>query len=73
MTLTLLAAGGAMFMTALDVSRGWQLNIDKIYQTRKYDLELRLNQPTRTLLEEVLAQGPDVQVKTSPPEAHRLR
>jgi len=36
-------------------------------------LELRLNQPTRTLLEKVLAQGPDVHVKTSPPEAHRLR
>jgi len=43
LTLLLLAAGGAMFMTALNVSRGWQRNLDKIYQTRKYDVEIRLH------------------------------
>jgi putative ABC transport system permease protein len=40
-TLGLLAAGGAMFMTALNVSRSWQLTIDKVYQTRHYDVEIR--------------------------------
>jgi len=43
LTLSLLAAGGAMFMTALDVSRGWERNVAKIYETRKYDVEIRLH------------------------------
>ena len=42
LTLGLLAAGGAMFMSALNVSRSWQLTIDKVYQTRHYDVEVRL-------------------------------
>ena len=32
-----------MFMTALNVSRGWQRNLDKIQETRKYDVEVRLH------------------------------
>ena len=41
LTLGLLAAGGAMFMTALNVSDSWQKTIDKVYQTRHYDVEIR--------------------------------
>jgi putative ABC transport system permease protein len=42
MTLGLLAAGGAMFMTALNVSEAWEENLSRIYTQRLYDLEVRL-------------------------------
>jgi len=60
LTLTLLAAGGAMFMTALNVSRGWQRNLDKIYETRKYDVEVRLHAPASAELAETLRSLPEV-------------
>ncbi len=44
MTLGLLAAGGAMFMTALNVSDAWDENLKKIYVQRLYDLEVRLHE-----------------------------
>lgn len=43
MTLGLLAAGGAMFMTALNVSDAWQSSLDRIYVQRLYDQEIKLN------------------------------
>ncbi len=43
MTLGLLAAGGAMFMTALNVSEAWNENLKRIYYQRLYDLEVKLN------------------------------
>jgi putative ABC transport system permease protein len=43
MTLSLLAAGGAMFMTAMNVSKAWDKNLKRIYAQRLYDLEVRLN------------------------------
>jgi putative ABC transport system permease protein len=43
MTLGLLAAGGAMFMTALNISEAWNKNLKRIYLQRFYDLEVRLN------------------------------
>ena len=46
MTLGLLAAGGAMFMTALNVSEAWNENLSRIYTQRLYDFEVRLNYPT---------------------------
>lgn len=48
MTMGLLAAGGAMFMTALNVSRAWDSSVGKIYAYRHYDLELRLAEPDRS-------------------------
>ncbi|MBS1507278.1 MAG: FtsX-like permease family protein [Bacteroidetes bacterium] len=47
MTLGLLAAGGAMFMTALNVSEAWDNNLKRIYSQRLYDLEVKLNQPLK--------------------------
>jgi putative ABC transport system permease protein len=41
-TLGLLAAGGAMFMTALNVSEAWNKSLQKIYIQRLYDLEVKL-------------------------------
>ena len=43
MTLGLLAAGGAMFMTAMNVSEAWNKNLKRIYKQRLYDLEVKLN------------------------------
>jgi len=60
LTLGLLAAGGAMFMTALNVSRSWELTIDKVYQTRHYDVELRLHAAQPLALRERLAREPAV-------------
>lgn len=45
LTIALLAAGGAMFMTALNVSRGWDRIVDRVYENRSYDVEVRLNAP----------------------------
>jgi putative ABC transport system permease protein len=48
MTLGLLAAGGAMFMTAMNVSEAWNKNLSRIYKQRLYDLEVRVNKPIAT-------------------------
>ncbi|QIP13177.1 FtsX-like permease family protein [Spirosoma aureum] len=55
MTLGLLAAGGATFMTAMNVSEAWTNNLRRIYTQRLYDLEIRLNQPIQaeTLVEKL--------------------
>lgn len=45
LTIVLLAAGGAMFMTALNISRGWDRIVDRVYENRSYDVEVRLNAP----------------------------
>jgi putative ABC transport system permease protein len=42
LTLGLLAAGGAMFMTALNVSNAWDKNLKRIYIQRLYDQEIKL-------------------------------
>jgi putative ABC transport system permease protein len=43
LTIALLAAGGAMFMTALNVSDAWDINLKRIYTQRLYDQDIRLN------------------------------
>ena len=55
MTLGLLAAGGAMFMTALNVSEAWDTNLKRIYTQRLYDLDIKLTNPIQadTLLANV--------------------
>lgn len=45
LTLALLASGGAMFVTALDVERGWSSMVGKFHRERSYDLELRFSSP----------------------------
>lgn len=45
LTLVLLAAGGAMFMTAINISKGWERIVDRVYENRSYDVEIRLNAP----------------------------
>ena len=60
LTAGLLTAGGALFMTALAVSRAWVRNVDKIYETRSYDLEVRFNKPETRAIAHALARLPGV-------------
>jgi putative ABC transport system permease protein len=54
LTLGLLAAGGAMAVTAFQVKRGWEANVAKVYATRSYDVEVVLAAPApRALVERV--------------------
>jgi putative ABC transport system permease protein len=57
LTLGLLAAGGGLFMTALNMSKAWNVNLQKIYKYRYYDLEVRLNEafPSDKLISRVRA------------------
>jgi putative ABC transport system permease protein len=45
LTLSLLSAAGAMFMTSINVQRGWQAYLDQAAADRRYDLEVRFNSP----------------------------
>lgn len=45
LTLGLLAAAGAMFMTGLNVKKAWEHYISDAASDRRYDLEVRLNRP----------------------------
>ena len=43
LTLGLLAAGGAMFLAALNTAQAWRREIAEVYLRRHYDVEVRLN------------------------------
>lgn len=58
LTVTLLSAGGAMFMTSLNLSRGWGRIVERVYQDRAYDVEVRLDAPASITAE--LAKLPGV-------------
>jgi putative ABC transport system permease protein len=45
LTLSLLAAAGAMFITGINVKTGWETYLEDATQDRHYDLEIRLNDP----------------------------
>lgn len=45
LTVGLLAAGGAMAMTAYQVKSGWEANVAKVNETRSYDVEVVLSAP----------------------------
>ncbi|MBK7316133.1 hypothetical protein [Candidatus Villigracilis affinis] len=48
LTLSLLSAAGAMFMTGINVRSGWQAALDQSAADRHYDLEIRFNSPVPT-------------------------
>lgn len=60
LTLGLLSAGGAMFMTAIGVKGGWEANAAKVFQTRSYDVEVVLQGPEPTALADRLRARADV-------------
>jgi putative ABC transport system permease protein len=45
LTLSLLSAAGAMFMTGINVKAGWQAYLNQAAADRHYDLEIRFNSP----------------------------
>jgi len=47
LSLVLLAAGGGMFMSALNVRDAWKEYIGRIYADRHYDVQIKLNDPER--------------------------
>jgi putative ABC transport system permease protein len=54
LTLALLTIGGAIFMTALNVSDAWYANLGRISKQRQYDLEVRFDQ--RILVDSLMMQ-----------------
>lgn len=55
-TLGLLAAGGAMFMTALNIADAWDVNLSRMYTQRLYDLEIRLQNASQVQAAQSLLQ-----------------
>lgn len=45
LTLGLLACGGMVFMTALNITSGWKTTLQQGADSKKYDLEIRLDKP----------------------------
>lgn len=60
LTMGLLSAGGATFMSALNLSRAWDRNLEKIDETRFYDAEVRFLVPQGADVAEVVAAVPGV-------------
>lgn len=62
LTLSLLSAAGAMFMTGINVRSGWQAYIDQSTADRHYDLEIRFNSPMPAVqVQSLLANVPGVE------------
>lgn len=45
LTAGLLATAGAVFMTALNLKASWEMNVEKVYQTHFYDVDVRFHAP----------------------------
>ena len=60
LTVLLLATSGALFMTSLAVSKAWVKNVDKIYENRLYDVEVRLHSTSTPALLKRLSTLPGV-------------
>ncbi len=62
LTLGLLAAAGAMFMTGINVKKAWERFISDASSDRHYDLEIRLNHPEpEKNINDIIAAIPRVQ------------
>lgn len=49
LTVVTLAAGGAVFLSALNVAGGWNRAVAEDFASRRYDLDLRLSRPQPTV------------------------
>lgn len=66
LTLSLLSAAGAMFMTGINVRSGWDAALDQSAADRNYDLEIRFNTPVSAeQVNSVLANVPGVEKSES--------
>jgi len=62
LTLSLLAAAGAMFITGMNVKTGWETYLVDAASYRHYDLEIRFNAPqSEAQIDSILATIPEVQ------------
>ncbi|MBI5177939.1 MAG: FtsX-like permease family protein [Nitrospinae bacterium] len=60
--LTLLASGGAMFAGALNLSKAWDIELDQLFEQRRYDLEVRFSHPIEALpIAEIIRALPGIQ------------
>lgn len=57
LTVGLLAAGGGMFMMALNVREGWERYVGEVPRTRHYDVEVRFGEPQPAAHVESLVRG----------------
>jgi putative ABC transport system permease protein len=61
LTVGTLAAGGAVFLSALNVSGGWDRAVAEDFESRRYDVDLRLSRPQPAVtVARVLAAVPEV-------------
>lgn len=66
LTLSLLSAAGAMFMTGINVRSGWEASLDQSAADRHYDLEIRFNSPMPAeQIDSILANVPGVKKSES--------
>ncbi|MFZ5923021.1 MAG: FtsX-like permease family protein [Chloroflexota bacterium] len=66
LTLSLLSAAGAMFMTGINVRSGWEASLDQSAADRRYDLEIRFNAPVPAeQVDSLLANVPGVEKSES--------
>jgi putative ABC transport system permease protein len=66
LTLSLLSAAGAMFMTGINVRSGWDAALDQSAADRNYDLEIRFNTPVSAeQVNSLLANVPGVEKSES--------
>ncbi len=66
LTLSLLSAAGAMFMTGINVRSGWGAYLDQAAADRHYDLEIRFNSPVNEeQIDSILANVPGVEKSES--------
>lgn len=66
LTLSLLAAAGAVFMTGINVRSGWEASLDQSAADRHYDLEIRFNSPLPAEnVDSILANVPGVEKSES--------
>ncbi|MEK6753505.1 MAG: FtsX-like permease family protein [Chloroflexota bacterium] len=66
LTLSLLSAAGAMFMTGVNVRAGWGAYLNQAAADRHYDLEIRFNSPVNEeQIDSILANVPGVEKSES--------
>ncbi|MBL4684283.1 MAG: FtsX-like permease family protein [Nannocystaceae bacterium] len=62
LTVTLLGVGGGLFVSAWSVADAWDAMTDQVFETRHYDVEVRLSDPVSQSLLDAIQDMPRVEV-----------
>ncbi len=63
LALSLLAAGGGMFISAMNIGAGWKSFADRVFLERHYDVEFSLNDPVEVArIDRALESIPDIRL-----------